>query len=79
MSSASDKAVGRFHPGENMKKFVLAAAIAAMSTSATAGSAEEPVMEAPMIVEQTAASSSAAGVWIPLVLLAIVAAIVVND
>lgn len=62
-----------------MKEFVLAVAIAAMSTSAAAGNVEEPVMEAPMIVEQTAASSSAAGIWIPLVLLAIVAAMVAND
>lgn len=62
-----------------MKEFVLAVAIAAMSTSAAAGNVEEPVMEALMIVEQTAASSSAAGIWIPLVLLAIVAAMVAND
>jgi len=79
MPCAPDRPVGRFHLEENMKEFVLAVAIAAMSTSAAAGNVEEPVMEAPMIVEQTAASSSAAGIWIPLVLLAIVAAMVAND
>ncbi|MFK7939620.1 MAG: hypothetical protein AB8B82_09585 [Roseovarius sp.] len=62
-----------------MKKIALAAAFAVASTSAFAGTMEEPIMEAPVIVQETAASSSANGIWIPLVLLAIVAAVVVAD
>ena len=62
-----------------MKKLVLAAAFAGTATAGFAGNMEEPVMEAPVIVEETAASSSAAGVWVPLVLLAIVAAVVAAD
>ncbi len=62
-----------------MKKLVLAAALSAAASTAFAGSYAEPVIEAPVIVEETAASSSAAGVWIPLVLLAIVAAVVIAD
>ncbi|WP_101066807.1 hypothetical protein [Roseovarius salinarum] len=57
-----------------MKKLVLAAALTAAASTATAGTMEEPVVEAPVVVEETQASSSAAGIWIPLVLLAIVAA-----
>lgn len=62
-----------------MKKLVLAAALSAAASTAFAGSYAEPIIEAPVIVEETAASSSAAGVWIPLVLLAIVAAVVIAD
>ena len=62
-----------------MKKLVLAAAFAGTATAGFAGNMEEPVMEAPVIVEETAASSSAAGVWVPLVLLAVVAAVVAAD
>lgn len=62
-----------------MKKLVLAAALSAAASTAFAGSYAEPVIEAPVIVEETAASSSAAGVWVPLVLLAIVAAVVIAD
>jgi hypothetical protein len=40
---------------------------------------EPPMMEAPVIVEETNASSSSAGVWVPLVLLAIVAAVIAAD
>ncbi|WP_135502711.1 hypothetical protein [Roseovarius aestuariivivens] len=62
-----------------MKKLVLAAAISAAATAGFAGNMAEPMMEAPVVVEETNASSSAAGIWIPLVLLAIVAAAVAAD
>ena len=62
-----------------MKKLVLAAALSAAASTAFAGNLSEPVIEAPVVVEETAASSSAAGVWVPLVLLAIVAAIIAAD
>jgi hypothetical protein len=62
-----------------MKKLALAAAFAAAATTGYAGNMAEPIMEAPVVVEETAASSSAAGVWIPLVLLAVVAAVVIAD
>lgn len=57
-----------------MKKLALAAALAAAASTGLAGTIAEPVMEAPVIVEETQASSSAAAVWVPLVILAIVAA-----
>ena len=62
-----------------MKKLALAAALSAAATTGFAGSYAEPVMEAPVIVEETNASSSAAGVWVPLLILAIVAAVVAAD
>ncbi|WP_297769319.1 hypothetical protein [uncultured Roseovarius sp.] len=62
-----------------MKKLVLAAALSAAASTAFAGNISEPVIEAPVVVEETNASSSAAGVWVPLVLLAIVAAVVAAD
>lgn len=62
-----------------MKKLILAAAISVAATAGHAGNLDEPVIEAPVIVEETAASSSAAGVWVPLVLLAVVAAVVAAD
>ncbi|MFD0859527.1 hypothetical protein [Roseovarius aquimarinus] len=62
-----------------MKKLVLAAALSAAASTAFAGNMEAPVMEAPVIVEETNASSSAAGVWVPLVVLAIVAAVIAAD
>jgi|SRR6056297_2140586 len=64
---------------DTMKKLVLAAALTGAATFASAGTMEEPMMEAPVVVEETTASSSAAGVWVPLVLLAIVAAVVAAD
>ena len=54
-----------------MKKLVLAAALAGAASTATAGSMAEPVMEAPVVVEETQSSSS--GLVLPLVLLALVA------
>jgi hypothetical protein len=62
-----------------MKKLVLAAAFSAAASAGFAGNVEEPVMEAPVIVEETNASSSAAAVWVPLTLLAIVAAVIVAE
>ncbi|HKL05812.1 MAG TPA: hypothetical protein VJ929_08375 [Roseovarius sp.] len=62
-----------------MKKLVLAAALTAAASTAFAGNMAEPVMEAPVVVEETNASSSAAGVWVPLVVLAIIAAAVAAD
>ena len=60
-----------------MKKLVLAAAISVAATSAFAGGMAEPVMEAPVIVEE-AASTSANGLLIPLLLLVVVAAVASN-
>ncbi|SEN47328.1 hypothetical protein SAMN04488077_11844 [Roseovarius tolerans] len=62
-----------------MKKIVLAAALSAAASTGFAGNLSEPVIEAPVIVEETNASSSAAAVWVPLVILAIVAAAVAAD
>lgn len=54
-----------------MKKFALAAAFAAASTTAFAGTIEEPIVE-PVIVEETSGTGSA---WvIPVILLALIAA-----
>jgi hypothetical protein len=57
-----------------MKKLVLAAALVAVSAPAFAGSLAPATMEPSVVVEQTAASSSSAGVLIPLVMLALIAA-----
>lgn len=62
-----------------MKKLVLAAALSAAATTGYAGNTQPPVMEAPVIVDETNASSSSAGIWVPLVLLAIVAAVIAAD
>lgn len=57
-----------------MKKLVLAVAFTATASTAFAGSLAEPVVEAPVIVEETQGSSQ--GILLPLVLLALVAAAV---
>jgi hypothetical protein len=59
-----------------MKKFALAAAFAGAASTAFAGNMSEPVMEmAPVVVmEETAGSSSSAGLIIPLILVALIAA-----
>lgn len=57
-----------------MKKLVLAAAFTAAASTAFAGAPAEPIIEAPVIVEET--QSSSAGIILPLVLLAVVAAAV---
>lgn len=62
--------------GYTMKKLVLAAALTAAASTAYAGSLADPVIEAPVIVEE--ASSSSTGVWIPLLLLALVAVAVAD-
>lgn len=58
-----------------MKKLVLAAALTVAASTAFAGNMAEPVME-PVVIVEEAASSSAAGIWVPLLLIAIVAAAV---
>ncbi|MET4127567.1 hypothetical protein [Roseovarius sp. MBR-6] len=62
-----------------MKKLALAAALSVAATAGFAGTLAEPVIEAPVIVEETNASSSAAAVWVPLLILAIVAAAIAAD
>jgi hypothetical protein len=62
-----------------MKKLVLAAAFAGAASTALAGNVEEPVMEAPVIAEETTASSSNAAVWVPLTVLAIIAAVIAAE
>ena len=52
-----------------MKKLVLAAALAAAASTATAGSLADPIIEAPVIVEDARSSSS--GIVLPLILLAL--------
>ncbi|OIP87993.1 MAG: hypothetical protein AUK37_00285 [Rhodobacterales bacterium CG2_30_65_12] len=57
-----------------MKKVMLAAAVAALAaTAAHAGSLVDPIVE-PEIVVETATSSSAAGIIVPLLFLAAVGA-----
>ncbi|MBY6090555.1 hypothetical protein ACX9MO_07985 [Pseudooceanicola sp. 502str34] len=60
-----------------MKKLVLAAAFAGAASTATAGSLAEPVIEAPVIVEET--TSSSAGILVPLLILAVIAAAIAAD
>ncbi len=62
-----------------MKKLALAAAFTAAASTGFAGTIAEPVIEAPVIVEETNASSSSAGIWIPLVVIAVIAAVVIAD
>lgn len=64
-----------------MKKFALAAAFAGAASTAFAGNVSEPIMEmAPVVVmEETAASSSSAGLTIPLILVALIALAVAAD
>lgn len=60
-----------------MKKLVLAAALTAAASTAFAGTVAEPVIEAPVVVEETTAGSG--GIWIPLLLLVIVGAAIASD
>ena len=55
-----------------MKKLVLAAALTAAASTAFAGSLAEPVIEAPVIVEET--GSSVSGIWLLIALLVLVGA-----
>ena len=57
-----------------MKKLVLAAALTAAASTAFAGSVADPIIEAPVIVEETTGSS--AGIIVPLIILALVLAAV---
>ena len=57
-----------------MKKFALAAAFAGAASTAFAGNVAEPIMEmAPVVVMEETAGSSA-GLIIPLILVALIAA-----
>jgi len=71
-------AVLKFEPRKylevNMKKLVLAAALTGAASTAFAGNLSEPVVEAPVIIEETTGSSS--GIMLPLLLLVLVAAAV---
>lgn len=55
-----------------MKKIVLAAAMTVAASSAFAGSLADPIIEAPVVVEE--ATSSSAGVLVPILILVLVAA-----
>jgi hypothetical protein len=58
-----------------MKKIALAAAFGLAASTAFAGNMSEPVMEmAPVVVVEETAGSSSAGLIIPLILIALVAA-----
>ncbi|WP_438990157.1 hypothetical protein [Lentibacter sp.] len=59
-----------------MKKLVIATAFVAAASAASAGNMSDPIIEAPVIVDQTAGSSG--GMAIPLLLLIAVAAAVAN-
>lgn len=68
---------GKQNLEDTMKKIVIAAALVAVAaTAAHAGSMADPIVE-PMVIEE-AAGSSAAGIWVPLLLLAIVAVAVLQ-
>ena len=57
-----------------MKKVILAAALIVMGSTSFAGNMTEPVMEAPIIIEETAQASSSSGILLPLILIALLAA-----
>ena len=57
-----------------MKKVILAAALIIMGSTSFAGNMTEPVMEAPIIIEETAQASSSSGILLQLILIALVAA-----
>jgi hypothetical protein len=61
-----------------MKKLVLAAAISAGASTAFAGGLSAPVMEPEIIVEETA-GTTAGGIVVPLILLAVIAAVAVSN
>jgi hypothetical protein len=56
-----------------MKKFAIVAIVSMAATSAIAGGPVEPIMEPEVIVEETATSPG--GIIVPLVLLAVIAAV----
>jgi hypothetical protein len=57
-----------------MEKIILAAALTVMASTSFAGNMTEPVMEAPIIIEETAQASSSSGILLKLILIALVAA-----
>lgn len=59
-----------------MKKLVLAAALSAAASTAFAGSLADPVIEAPVIIQEATGSSS--GMLLPLLLLVVVAVAVAD-
>lgn len=59
-----------------MKKIILAAALIVMASTSFAGNMTEPVMEAPIIIEETAQASSSSGILLKLILIALVVAVV---
>ncbi len=60
-----------------MKKLILAATLSVAASTAIAGSLAEPVIEAPVVVEETQSSSS--GILLPLILLVLVGAAVASN
>lgn len=61
----------------NMKKLVLAAALTAAASTAYAGNIQEPLIEAPIIVEEATGSSQ--GILLPLIIVLLIAAAVAAD
>lgn len=59
-----------------MKKIALAAALSLAASSAFAGGPVEPIMEPEVVVED---SSTSSGIVVPLVLLAVVAAVAASN
>jgi hypothetical protein len=57
-----------------MTKIILAIALTVMASTSLAGNMNEPVMEVPVIIEETAQESSSSGILLPLLLIALVAA-----
>jgi hypothetical protein len=57
-----------------MKKVILAAALIVMGSTSFAGNMTEPVMETPIIIEETAQANSSSGILLQLILIALVAA-----
>ncbi len=60
-----------------MKKFALAAVMAATASTALAGGLAEPIMEAPVV--EAATGTSAGGILVPVLLLLLIAAAVASD
>ncbi len=60
-----------------MKKLILAATLSVAASTAIAGSLAEPVIEAPVVVEETTSSSS--GILLPLILLVLVGVAVASN
>ena len=59
-----------------MKKLILAAALSTAATTGFAGSVADPIIEAPVVVDETNGSSG--GVVLPLILLAVILAAVAD-